>query len=187
MAKNKDKEPKPAFDVNLVVPSFRVLENVQILERNSKRIQVGYRRKSSGYRDIQWFDNERVVACLNESDSNGVLIIIEPQMPLADVGRAYKLNGSVEEDEADFFVDVTNAEGVKSFINPKFAIIKRADDEANKDVPRRGRKKKTETVETAAPSASTTDRLRKKKLRKDKDREGKRDKRDKPSRQREEW
>lgn len=151
MAKDrKAKGPSPPFNIDMRVQSFRVVINVTILEMNERNTMITYRRKRSGYHDIELIPNERIVGIVGPAsgDAGGSkAILIEPQLQLEDVHRDFKLNGVVEATDTDF-VKVTNTEtGAISFVNPKHAIIKRPDDEANANVPKRGRRPKAKPPE----------------------------------------
>lgn len=166
----KAKDPGPQYDVDALIPGFRILENVEIVEVTSRTTRLTYRRQRSGYRDEQVFSNDKIVGIYGPASGEAggsTAVVIEPRMSLEEFQRrTFKLKGAVEETDEGFLEITSAATGAVSFINPLYAFVKRPDDEANASVPKRGRRPKPRPEEPEnVPSQST---LLKKKKKKDK-------------------
>lgn len=194
MAKNKDKPEKPekphVFDVELYVPSYRKFEGVRDIRMSATHTTITYKRKGSKLRNEAIFLNERVVSIIGDAISGeSTITYLDEKTPLHE-DRHYKLSGTVDETDCTYLRVVNVTTGAISFVNPKFANVWRPDDEANKDVPKRGRpsnKDKQQRLEAEAAKGkkdkrkdreeitarSQRDRFDKKRRDKDKEREPK--------------
>ena len=193
MAKDKKaKGPSPPFNIDMRVQSFRVVINVRVMEMDDLNTMISYRRKRSGYHDIEVIPNERIVGIVGPAsgESGGSkAVIIEPQLQLDDVHRDFKLSGTVESTDTGY-LKVTNTEtGAISFVNPKHAIIKRPDDEANANVPKRGRRPKAKPPEeeNVPDKASLLSKKKKKAKLKDKVRDRRERESDSSTKNRRDW